>query len=143
MEFYKNEIPDVELKKLERHKKLVVYDDETGKILTDAEINELDELRNASLYPNTIIVEEDIKDTIEREIVVVKKNKRGRKLRIPIPAALRKEILEANNYQCSVCGYISKHNQLHHMDENPHNNNKDNLTIFCYECHKTVHKKEV
>lgn len=142
--FYKDEIPDKEIQRLEKHRKIVVYDDETGRILTDAEINELDEYRNCSLYPNTIVVQEDPKvPHIYEPVNVVKKKKRGRKLRLPLSDALRKEVLEIREYRCSVCGYISIHNQIHHVDGDPSNNEIENLDVLCYECHKKMHSKEV
>ena len=140
--FYKDENPQVEIKKLEKLKKLVIYDDETGKILTEAEINELDDFRNCSLYPNTIIVEKEDENSNYEPIQVIKK-KRGRKLRLPLSDSLRKEVLETCNYMCSICGYISKSNQIHHQDNNPSNNQLENLIVFCYECHKKIHSREI
>jgi hypothetical protein len=143
--FYKNEIPDIEIKKLEKYKKIVVYDDETFKILSDAEINELDEIRNCSLYPSTIIVEEDPKrpQNYEPVQVIEKKKKRGRKLRLPLSNAMRKEVLEVNEYRCSICYYISESNQIHHVDGDPSNNQLENLVVYCYECHKKLHSRKI
>lgn len=141
--FYKDEVPDLELKKLEKLKKLMIYDDETDKLLTEAEINELDELRNCSLYPNTIIVDKEDEKSNFEPVQVVEKKKRGRKLRLPLSDAKRKEVLEMNNYRCSVCGYHSKSNQIHHMDNNPSNNQIENLIVFCYECHKKIHSRSI
>jgi predicted restriction endonuclease len=141
--FFKYAIPDLEIKKLEKLKKTVVYDDETGKILTDSEINEMDELRNCSLYPNTIIVQENPKQPQIYETVNIIKKKRGKKLRLPLSDSRRKEVLQTYNYSCSICGYISKSNQIHHLDEDPSNNELENLVVYCYECHKKIHSKEV
>jgi predicted restriction endonuclease len=141
--FYKNEVPDLELRKLEKFKKPMIYDDQTDKMLTEAEVNELDEFRNCSLYPNTIIVEKEDERSNFEPVQVVEKKKRGRKLRLPLSDARRKEVLEIYDYRCSVCGYYSKSNQIHHVDNNPSNNQLENLVVYCYECHKKIHSREI
>jgi ribonucleotide reductase alpha subunit len=51
---------------------------------------------------------------------------------------------------CEMCGESHDFNvtagnpclQNHHMDRNPHNNSKDNITTLCESCHHTLHARE-
>ncbi len=62
--------------------------------------------------------------------------------------AIRKYLLEKYNYCCYVCGFNKLHPrtnmpilQIHHIDENPTNNNEDNLVILCPNCHALADSK--
>jgi hypothetical protein len=49
-----------------------------------------------------------------------------------------------DGYKCASCGipqeeFIRRLN-VHHIDENKHNNNLNNLTTLCYKCHSLIHK---
>lgn len=55
---------------------------------------------------------------------------------------LRRYILEKYNYTCSECGWtgINKKSnkcvlQIDHIDGNSNNNNEENLTLLCPNCH--------
>lgn len=52
---------------------------------------------------------------------------------------IRKEILERDNFSCLLCKKnLKKFTRLlhiHHLDENPNNNKKDNLITLCKDCH--------
>lgn len=55
------------------------------------------------------------------------------KTRIPIPSALRNEILSEFHHRCAICG--KERPQIHHIDENPGNNDPANLLPLCPNCH--------
>lgn len=55
---------------------------------------------------------------------------------------LRRYILEKFNYSCSACGWTGINQkskkyvlQVDHIDGNSNNNNEDNLTLLCPNCH--------
>jgi hypothetical protein len=50
-----------------------------------------------------------------------------------IPAPIRKSILAEFNQRCAICGNTRPH--LHHIDENPENNNPLNILPLCPNCH--------
>jgi len=41
--------------------------------------------------------------------------------------------------RCNRCGSKTSRLLVHHMDENPRNNNDSNLETLCYQCHGRVH----
>ncbi len=55
------------------------------------------------------------------------------KARQNIPAKLRSEILNEYNHRCAICGCDRP--QLHHIDEDPSNNDAENLIPLCPNCH--------
>lgn len=59
----------------------------------------------------------------------------AKKIRVPIPHDIAAEILFLSDRTCCVCTTRGKQVQIHHIDENPANNNLDNLSILCFECH--------
>jgi hypothetical protein len=55
---------------------------------------------------------------------------------------LRKWIKKIKPMICQVCGY-DKYDfniDLHHIDENPNNNDLENIAILCCMCHRELHK---
>ncbi|MEK6885184.1 MAG: HNH endonuclease [Nanoarchaeota archaeon] len=57
-------------------------------------------------------------------------------LRVPIPSELKKEIYNLYSYECVDCGEKNKKLlQIHHIDEDPSNNDITNLEIVCVWCH--------
>ena len=58
-----------------------------------------------------------------------------KKIRVPIPEDISAEILFLSDRTCCVCTTRGKQVQIHHIDENPANNNIDNLAVLCFECH--------
>lgn len=54
--------------------------------------------------------------------------------------AQRKGALERANYRCIFCGFKSqKSNEVHHLDNNHHNNDPKNLACVCKWCHPYHH----
>ena len=50
-----------------------------------------------------------------------------------IPTKVRQLVLSEFNYRCAVCGTDRPH--LHHIDENPQNNDPLNIIPLCPNCH--------
>lgn len=61
-----------------------------------------------------------------------------KKLRIEIPERISSTLLFLNRHRCCICREPRKPVQIHHIDENPSNNNMRNLAVLCVECHSTV-----
>ena len=59
----------------------------------------------------------------------------SKKKRTPIPEDIASEILFLSDRTCCVCNIRGKNVQIHHIDENPANNEIENLSILCLECH--------
>lgn len=55
------------------------------------------------------------------------------KARVVIPQRTRTLVLSEFNHRCAICG--SNRPQLHHLDEDPSNNNPLNLVPLCPNCH--------
>ena len=55
------------------------------------------------------------------------------KTRVPIPKLAREQVLKEFNHRCAICG--NDRPQLHHIDENPANNELHNLLPLCPNCH--------
>ena len=51
------------------------------------------------------------------------------KTRAPLPKALREKVLLEFNHRCAICG--RERPQVHHIDENPENNDLPNLLPLC------------
>ena len=58
-----------------------------------------------------------------------------KKKRTPIPADLVAEVLFAADRTCCVCNEPGKSIQIHHLDENPSNNEFANFAVLCLEHH--------
>ena len=59
----------------------------------------------------------------------------AKKIRVPIPDDIAAEILFLSDRTCCVCNIRGKQVQIHHIDENPSNNNIENLSVLCFDCH--------
>ncbi len=57
------------------------------------------------------------------------------KTRQPIPRIIRDKVLKEYNHRCAICG--GDRPQLHHIDEDPANNDPFNLIPLCPNCHLT------
>jgi hypothetical protein len=55
------------------------------------------------------------------------------KTRLPITKQLREQVLAEFNHRCAICG--TDRPQLHHIDEDPANNELGNLLPLCPNCH--------
>lgn len=60
-----------------------------------------------------------------------------KKARPAVPQKTRDEVLAAFNHRCAICG--EDRPQLHHIDENPANNDPQNLIPLCPNCHLSDH----
>ena len=53
---------------------------------------------------------------------------------------LRMRILKRDDFSCQYCGYRSEKYQIvHHLNENPNNNNEKNLIPICQMCNLIMH----
>lgn len=58
----------------------------------------------------------------------------------PRMLAVRKEILERDNFTCQYCSFQSgKYQEIHHLDGDHNNFNKNNLVTVCPLCHQVHH----
>jgi hypothetical protein len=55
------------------------------------------------------------------------------KKRVAIPEKLKNKILKEYHYKCAICGVTDP--QLHHIDEDPSNNDPKNIIPLCPNCH--------
>lgn len=58
-----------------------------------------------------------------------------KKKRTPIPIDISANVLFQSDRTCCVCNIRGKSVQIHHIDENPSNNEISNLSVLCLECH--------
>lgn len=65
----------------------------------------------------------------------------SKKNRIPIPKDIAADILYSFDRTCCVCNEKGKSIQIHHIDEDPSNNDLDNLSVLCLECHEETQIK--
>ncbi len=64
-----------------------------------------------------------------------------RKQRIPIPDEAAAEVLFLSDRMCCVCHERGSSLQVHHIDEDPSNNDIGNLAVLCLECHAKTQTK--
>jgi hypothetical protein len=58
-----------------------------------------------------------------------------RKKRMPIPTTFAARVLFEADRTCCVCrGHT--HVQIHHIDDDPSNNDFENLAVLCFDCHR-------
>jgi integrase len=57
------------------------------------------------------------------------------KNRVAIPKSIREQVLSEFRHRCAICGADRPH--LHHIDENPDNNDLLNIIPLCPNCHLT------
>jgi len=57
--------------------------------------------------------------------------------RVPVPEATRLGVIAASNNRCCVCQ--TPFVVIHHVDEDPSNNDIDNLAPLCPNCHSQAH----
>jgi hypothetical protein len=58
-----------------------------------------------------------------------------RKVRISIPDDVAAEVLFKSDRTCCVCHKAGKQVQIHHINDNPADNDPSNLAVLCLECH--------
>ena len=57
------------------------------------------------------------------------------KKRVAIPKVDAARVLFASDRTCCVCRKSEKRVQIHHIDDDPSNNEHSNLAVLCFECH--------
>lgn len=57
------------------------------------------------------------------------------KTRIPIPSEIAAAVLFASDHTCCNCRERGRPAQIHHIDEEPSNNDIENLAVLCLLCH--------
>ena len=71
---------------------------------------------------------------------MTKKNRKS----IPQKSKVRAELQKEINSVCPFCDNTDVgHFQIHHIDENPSNNNKENLLLLCLICHSKITKGDL
>ena len=58
-----------------------------------------------------------------------------KKKRVEIPRDIEAQAQFLSDRTCCVCRVKGKPFQIHHIDENPANNEPKNLAVLCLECH--------
>jgi hypothetical protein len=58
------------------------------------------------------------------------------KARVVIPPETAARVLFAHDRTCCVCRQHAKPVQIHHIDDNPSNNDMMNLAVLCFDCHR-------
>lgn len=56
-----------------------------------------------------------------------------KKTRVAIPKAVSESVMKEYHHKCAMCGRHEP--QLHHIDENPSNNDASNILPLCPNCH--------
>ena len=64
-----------------------------------------------------------------------------RKRRIPIEPTLAAQVLFSSDRTCCVCRNPSRKVEIHHIDEDPSNNEFSNLAVVCNDCQSDAHTK--
>src|SRR5262249_16956080 len=59
----------------------------------------------------------------------------AKKDRIPVPQDVATPLMFRSDRTCCVCRERGKPVQIHHIDEDPSNNDPDNLAVLCVHCH--------
>lgn len=74
----------------------------------------------------------------------IKVRVQSRKKRIAVPPKLKAELQKEINSKCPLC-YSEEvgHFEIHHIDENPENNNFANLLMICPTCHSKITKGDI
>ena len=65
------------------------------------------------------------------------KIKSVKKIRTPIRKKLKETILKEYNHKCAICHANPPPPELHHIDENPSNNDPLNILPLCPNCHSS------
>ena len=65
----------------------------------------------------------------------------AKKERVEIPEDVSALVLYRANRCCCVCHEPRKAVQIHHIDENPANNDPANLAVLCLQCHDDTQVK--
>ncbi len=66
---------------------------------------------------------------------------RAKKTRIAIPPELAAEVMFASDRTCCICRSAGRKTEIHHIDEDPSNNDFNNLAVVCKDCQSDAHTK--
>jgi hypothetical protein len=61
--------------------------------------------------------------------------------RVEIPEDLAATVMFESDRTCCLCRQPGRHVQIHHIDEDPSNNDRENLAVLCFQCHGEAHTK--
>ena len=64
-----------------------------------------------------------------------------KKYRETVPPETAALVLFLSNRTCCVCRVSKKPIQIHHIDEDPNNNEQTNLSVLCFDCHRDTQIK--
>jgi len=64
-----------------------------------------------------------------------------KKNRVKIPQKIEDDVLHRSHHMCNICQIERKPVNIHHIDENPANNDPLNLIVLCKECHELVQSR--
>ncbi|MFH1770327.1 MAG: hypothetical protein ABH828_02100 [archaeon] len=67
-----------------------------------------------------------------------KRGRKGKKNRIPISKKEKNKVYDIANNRCQACGKVARL-KIHHIDEDPSNNNLSNLILLCGNHHDDAH----
>src|SRR5437016_4380448 len=59
----------------------------------------------------------------------------AKKDRIPVPDGVATLLMFGSDRTCCVCRQRGEPIQIHHIDEEPSNNDLHNLAVLCFHCH--------
>jgi hypothetical protein len=62
-------------------------------------------------------------------------------VRTPIPEDASAEVLFRHDHTCCICQERGKYVQIHHIDDDPSNNDLSNLAVLCLQCHNDTQIK--
>ncbi|WP_291060664.1 MULTISPECIES: HNH endonuclease signature motif containing protein [unclassified Empedobacter] len=91
-----------------------------------------------------IIKSQHYSECAEFNFSLFKKKNNNSKPRKNIPAKTRSILQKEINSKCPICNNEDvEHFHVHHIDENPTNNNIDNLLMLCPNCHSKITKNDI
>lgn len=64
-----------------------------------------------------------------------------KKNRVPIPSEISSQVLFSHDHTCCVCNEKGKPVQIHHINEDPSNNEINNLAVLCLDDHERTQLK--
>ena len=70
-----------------------------------------------------------------------KHGKKYKRISYPKLAKIRQNIINSRGFKCEICSSIPQQKRslhLHHIDENPKNNDTSNLRLVCASCHTRI-----
>lgn len=71
----------------------------------------------------------------------MKKARNSKARREKVPFKIASKILAESHHRCCLCNANWIMPEIHHIDNNPSNNDPENLIPLCPNCHSTVHQK--